>query len=65
MPHFRQHYPDPSISHGVFRVLPRTDGGFIVFDPRRALGRMQVGPVFARLEDAANAARAWHEAGHG
>lgn len=27
-----QCFPDPKIRHGAFRVLPRTDGKFIVFD---------------------------------
>jgi hypothetical protein len=65
MPAGRPHYPDPGIAHGVFRVLPVTTGGFVVYDPRRAPAKRQVGPVFKRLEDADYAARTWHEQGHG
>jgi len=60
-----RHYPDPGIEYGVFRVLPMTTGGYIVYDPRRPLGKRQVGPVFKKLADAELAARTWHEQGHG
>lgn len=65
MPAGRPHYPDPSIEYGAFRVLPRTDGGFIVYDHRRRLGSRQVGPKFKTLQQAETAARSWHLAGHG
>lgn len=65
MPAGHPHYPDPGVEYGAFRVLPRTDGGFVVYDPRRAPAKRQVGPRFRTLEDAAAAAKAWHVQGHG
>lgn len=40
---------DPKIVFGRFKVLPRTDGRYIVFDPARPLGRGTVAD-FAVLE---------------
>ncbi len=37
---------------GFFQVLQRTDGGFVVFDPRRPLGRASTQPPL-RSQDAA------------
>ncbi len=59
------HFPDPGIEHGAFRVLPRTSGGYVVVDIRRRPGNQTVGPVFKKLEDAARTAEAWHKEGHG
>ncbi len=62
---YGQHYPDPGETHGAFRVLPRTDGGYVIQDTRRALGSQTVGKKFKKLEDAVRTAKAWHEQGHG
>lgn len=62
---FGNHYADPGIEYGNFRVLPRTDGGFVVIDGRRKPGKQTVGQKFRQLEDAARAAHDWHEEGHG
>lgn len=36
--------PDPGLVHAErFRVLPRTDGAWIVYDPQLPLGRRTVG----------------------
>jgi hypothetical protein len=59
------HHPDPGIEHGNFRVLPRTDGGYVVVDGRRKPGKQTVGGKFRTLEDAAQAALTWHQQGHG
>lgn len=58
-------YPDPGIEHGSFKVLPCTQGGYWVIDVRRKPGKQAVGAKFRLLEDAARAAKDWHEAGHG
>ncbi len=66
MPAGVSHYPDPEVQHGAFRVLPRTDGGFVVVDTRRPPGQRTVGKrKFKTLQDAAHAAKTWHDAGHG
>lgn len=36
------HYPDPGITHGPFRVLPVTTGGYCVVDTRRPIGKQTV-----------------------
>jgi len=59
MPHLV--LPDPGITHGPFRVLPRADGGFVIMDTRRRLGFQAVGNKFKKLEDAASAAKRWAE----
>jgi hypothetical protein len=62
---FGNHYPDPDVQHGAFKVLPRTDGGFVVVDTRRKLGKRTVGEKYRTLEAAAADAKKWHEEGHG
>lgn len=47
------HYPDPDVRFGHFRVLPITTGGFAVIDDRRPPGRQRVARM-SHLEDAAN-----------
>jgi hypothetical protein len=37
-----QCFPDPGITIGRFRVLPRTDGRWIVYDPERPFARRTV-----------------------
>lgn len=64
MPAGLNHHPDPGVTHGVFQVLPRTDGLWIVYDPRRPIGKRTVA-VFKKMSEAALNAKAWHEAGHG
>ena len=49
---------------GVFRVMMRTDGKWIVYDPRRPIGKMTV-KVFRYSHEATQAAEAWHRQGHG
>ncbi len=64
VPH--NHFPDPGLEFGAFRVMPQTTGGYIVVDTRRAPGQRQVGTyIFRRVEEAAEAAKRWHEEGHG
>lgn len=58
-------FPDPNVEHGAFRVLPRTDGGYIIVDTRRPPGRQTVGEKFRNIGDAAVTAKTWHDAGHG
>lgn len=71
MPHPHQVFPDPGIQHGHFRVLPRTDGGFVVVDDRRPVADQAVknkkGEVmrWAKAADAGWVAREWHRLGHG
>jgi hypothetical protein len=45
---------DPHVGFGRFRVLPRTDGKWIVFDPERELGQGTVdeAPTLALASDA-------------
>ena len=62
---FNNTYRDPELTFGAFRVLPRTDGGYVVVDTRRKPGKQTVGAKFKTLEDAAHAAEQWHGAGHG
>lgn len=64
MPAGTVHHADPGVSHGVFQVLPRTDGRWIVYDPRRPIAKRTV-RVFKTMKDAALAAERWHEEGHG
>lgn len=64
MPH-GIHFPDPGLEYGHFRILPRTDGLWIVVDSRRAPGKRTVGKPFRTRDQADQAARVWHEAGHG
>lgn len=64
MPAGAAHYPDPGIQHGAFRVLPRTDGTWFVMDDRRPPGEGLV-MVFKTKAQAAKAAKAWFEQGHG
>jgi hypothetical protein len=59
------HYPDPDVTIGVFRILPQTDGGYVIVDTRRPPGRRTVGKKFKKLKDAVATAKAWHEQGHG
>lgn len=47
------YFRDPGIRRGPLRVLPRTDGTFIVFDERRPLGRGAVAEDFRTPLDAA------------
>lgn len=42
MPAGVSHYPDPDITYGPYRVLPRTDGGHVVVDLRLPLGKRTV-----------------------
>lgn len=60
----KAHYPDPDIRYGHFRVLPRTDGMFIVYDERRPAANRTV-KVFRTQKAAAEAAMNWHRLGHG
>ena len=64
MPAGAPHFPDPEVSFGAFRVLPRTDGKWIVYDARRGLGRRTL-RVFRKQKEAAEAASLWHRQGHG
>ncbi len=64
MPAGLRHFPDPDLVHGHFRVLPRTDGKWIVYDDRRAPGKRTV-RVFRKRDEAELNARTWHEQGHG
>ncbi len=52
---FKNHYPDPGISFGHFRVLPLTTGGYVVIDDRRPPGRQRVARMLS-LDDAAQRA---------
>lgn len=38
-----QVWRDPGVSVGPYRILPKTTGGFVVFDDRRRLGENEVG----------------------
>lgn len=62
---FGNNYPDPGVEFGSFRVLPRTDGGYVIVDVRRAPGKRTVGKKFQKLEEATRVAEEWHKAGHG
>lgn len=59
------HYPDPDVECGSFRVLPRTDGLYVVIDTRRQPGARTVGKPFKKLKDAIAHAKRWHEEGYG
>ena len=59
------HFPDPEVTFGSFKVLPRTDGLYVVVDTRRKPGNRVVGQPFKKMLDAKEAARTWHEQGHG
>ena len=63
MPH-RDTWPDPDVRHGHLRVLPRTDGQFVVIDERRPAGKQAL-RVFTKLKDASHAAELWHKQGYG
>lgn len=52
---FQNHYPDPGITSGHFRVLPITTGGYAVIDDRRPPGHQRVA-LRGSLDDAANEA---------
>jgi hypothetical protein len=68
---YRAHYPDPGITHGHFRVLPQTTGGFVIVDDRRAPGeqmiRNKIGEVIKwhKAADAGEVAKEWDERGLG
>lgn len=47
---------DPGVSHGRFRVYPRTDGKWIVYDPERPAGNRTVGEPHSNQERAEQAA---------
>jgi len=47
---------DPDVTVGPFRILPRTSGGLIVYDPRRPVGDRTVG-VAPTLNEATELAR--------
>lgn len=67
MPAGVNHWPDPGIQHGSFRVLPRTDGSFAVVDDRNPPGGQTI-MVFTGKHgkrDAERAAKTWHAQGHG
>ncbi len=65
------HYPDPSITHGPFRVLPQTTGGYVVEDTRRPVGdravRDKTGEVmrWKKAGEAGDVAARWVELGFG
>jgi len=59
----KPHYKDPGITHGHFRVLPRTDGLWAVIDEREPPGYQTV-MTFKKLEQAAVSAEAWFKQGH-
>lgn len=42
MPHDVPFYRDPGIEKGPFKILPRTDGSWIIIDSRRPLFEMTV-----------------------
>lgn len=67
MPAGFTHHPDPNITFGAFRVLPRTDGGHVVVDERRDPGDRTVMRFQGKhsLRDATRAAREWNKQGHG
>lgn len=50
---WQNHYPDPGIQIGHFRVLPHTPGGYIVIDDRRPPGYQRVAKRLS-LDDAEN-----------
>jgi len=50
---YTNHYPDPGITYGHFRVLPCTTGGYVVIDDRRPPGYQRVAKRVS-LDDAAN-----------
>lgn len=62
---FGNSYPDPGVEHGAFKVLPRTDGGYVVIDTRRRPGKRTVGEKFRTLQEASSHAELWHKEGHG
>jgi hypothetical protein len=50
---YTNHYPDPGITCGHFRVLPYTPGGYVVIDDRRPPGKQRVARMLS-LDDAAS-----------
>jgi hypothetical protein len=48
-------WPEPGVERGRFKVLPRTDGKFTVYDPLLPLGRRQVGEAHKTVELATHA----------
>jgi len=60
----KPHFPDPDVKYGAFRVLPRTDGKYIVVDERLPAGKRIV-KVFVQLKAAIFAAQLWHTQGLG
>jgi len=67
MPAGLNHFPDPGLQFGAFRVLPRTDGRWAVCDERRPPGEQTVMTFQGRTgrAQAERAAQTWHEQGHG
>lgn len=67
----RDVFPDPDIRHGPFRVLPQTDGGYVIEDTRRAPGerviRDKKGEVmkWGKAKDAGAVARRWDAMSYG
>ncbi len=49
---FQNHYPDPGITFGHYRVLPYVPGGYVVIDTRRAPGYQRVARMLS-IDDAA------------
>lgn len=47
----QQHYPDPGITYGFFRVLPYVPGGYVVIDTRRPPGYQRVARMLS-IDDA-------------
>ncbi len=68
---FHNTFPDPGITHGHFRVLPQTTGGYVIVDDRRPHGDMivknKIGEIikWQRADAAGDAAREWNERGLG
>ncbi len=48
---YKNHYPDPGVTYGHFRVLPCTTGGYVIVDDRRRPGMQRVGKTMS-LDDA-------------
>jgi len=59
----KPHHKDPGIRHGHFRVLPRTDGLWVVIDEREPPGYQTV-MTFKKMEQAAVSAEDWFKQGH-
>ncbi len=64
MPAGVEHFSDPGIQYGALRVLPRTDGFWIVYDVRRPIGKRTVGKPFPSMKAADFAAKNWAAQGH-